>query len=81
MILKSSFDARWARGPFLNRAGIAEYARSRIAAYSIKAPGPEAIAKGLSGGNQQKLIVAREVDNGRRLIIFDQPTRALTSGR
>jgi simple sugar transport system ATP-binding protein len=80
MVLKSSFDAKWRRGPFLDRGGIAEYARSRIEAYSIKASGPEAIAKGLSGGNQQKLIVAREVDNGKRLLIFDQPTRGLDLG-
>jgi simple sugar transport system ATP-binding protein len=80
MILKSSFDAKWAKWPFLDRRGIALYARSRIEAYSIKASGPEAIAKGLSGGNQQKLIVAREVDNGRRLIVFDQPTRGLDLG-
>ncbi|MGA2548122.1 MAG: ABC transporter ATP-binding protein [Rectinemataceae bacterium] len=80
MILKSSFEPRWAKGPFLDRWGIAEYARTKIEAYSIKAPGPEAIVKGLSGGNQQKLVVAREVDNGRRLIVFDQPTRGLDLG-
>jgi simple sugar transport system ATP-binding protein len=80
MMLKSSFSARWRKGMFLNRPGIAAYAKAKSEAYSIKTPGPEAIVKGLSGGNQQKLIVAREMDNGSRLIIFDQPTRGLDLG-
>lgn len=80
MILKSSFDAKWRKGLFLSRARIAEYAKTKSDAYSIKTPGPEAVVKGLSGGNQQKLIVAREMDNGTKLIIFDQPTRGLDLG-
>jgi simple sugar transport system ATP-binding protein len=80
MILKSSFDARWKAGPLLRLKRIDEYTNSKIEAFSIKAPGPEATVKGLSGGNQQKLIVAREVDKGERLIVFDQPTRGLDLG-
>jgi simple sugar transport system ATP-binding protein len=80
MILKSSFDAKWKTGPFLKLRRINDYAKSKIDAYSIKAPGPDIVVKGLSGGNQQKLIVAREVDNGERLIVFDQPTRGLDLG-
>ena len=80
MILKSSFDSKWKTGPFLNLKLINEYAKSKIDAYSIKAPGPDALVKELSGGNQQKLIVAREVDIGTRLILFDQPTRGLDLG-
>jgi ABC-type uncharacterized transport system ATPase subunit len=80
MILKSSYDARWKKWWLLDRPRIAKYAASKIEAYSIKAPGPDTVVKELSGGNQQKLIVAREVDNGARLIIFDQPTRGLDLG-
>ncbi len=80
MILKSSYDARWRRQPFLDRVRIREYAKSRIDAYSIKTPGPEAFVRGLSGGNQQKVVVAREVDKGTKLILFDQPTRGLDLG-
>jgi general nucleoside transport system ATP-binding protein len=80
MILKSSFGPRWSRGAFLDLKRIAAHARAAIDAYSIKATGPEAIAKGLSGGNQQKLVVAREVEGGTRLIVFDQPTRGLDLG-
>ena len=80
MILKSSYDAKWKKWRLLDRPRIAKYAASQIQAYSIKAPGPDTVVKELSGGNQQKLIVAREVDNGTRLIIFDQPTRGLDLG-
>jgi simple sugar transport system ATP-binding protein len=80
MILKSSFGKVWRRGPFLDLRRIAASARKAIEDYSIKAPGPEALAKGLSGGNQQKLVVAREVEGSRRLIIFNQPTRGLDLG-
>jgi simple sugar transport system ATP-binding protein len=80
MILKSSHDRRWSRWRLLDRSRMAGYAAAAIRAYSIKAPGPGTVARELSGGNQQKLIVAREVDTGTRLIIFDQPTRGLDLG-
>jgi ABC-type uncharacterized transport system ATPase subunit len=80
LLLKSSHAAAWRRGPFLDLARISAYARAQSDAYSIKTPGPDAVVKGLSGGNQQKLIVAREIDIGTRLIVFDQPTRGLDLG-
>lgn len=80
MLLKSSYDKKWKHWKLLDRSRVASYTASRIRAYSIKAPGPGALVKELSGGNQQKLIVAREVDCGTRLIIFDQPTRGLDLG-
>ena len=46
----------------------------------IKAPDHTVTAGSLSGGNQQKMVVAREVDMGDKLIIFDQPTRGLDLG-
>ncbi|HUI71479.1 MAG TPA: ABC transporter ATP-binding protein, partial [Spirochaetia bacterium] len=80
MILKTSYDSKWQKRPFLDRVLIRRYAQGRIDAYSIKTPGPEAVVRGLSGGNQQKVVVAREVDNGTKLIVFDQPTRGLDLG-
>jgi len=80
MMLKSSYDKKWRRHGLLDRARAARFAAGRIQAYSIKAPGPEAKVQELSGGNQQKLIVAREVEAGSRLIVFDQPTRGLDLG-
>jgi simple sugar transport system ATP-binding protein len=80
MMLKKSFDKQWQSKGFLNRKKINAYATKAIEDYRIKAPGPEAAAKGLSGGNQQKVVVAREVGCGERVIVFDQPTRGLDLG-
>lgn len=55
-------------------------ANELIADYSIKAPGCEAKASTLSGGNQQKFIVAREIDRNPELLIADQPTRGVDVG-
>ncbi len=52
----------------------------KILTYDIKATGPDAVARSLSGGNQQKVVLAREVDLGSKVIVFDQPTRGLDLG-
>ena len=48
--------------------------------YDVRAPGPNSLARELSGGNQQKVIVGREVEFCGDFIIFDQPTRGLDLG-
>ena len=48
--------------------------------FEIKAPGPDAQIRGLSGGNQQKVILAREVGNAGEMLVMDQPTRGLDLG-
>lgn len=80
MMLKTSYDKKWLKNGFIDKNVLDSYTETAIKEYEIKAPGPDAAAKGLSGGNQQKVIVAREVDNGKKLIIFDQPTRGLDLG-
>jgi simple sugar transport system ATP-binding protein len=80
MILKKSFDKRWRKYGLFDRKRIHDYAVRAIEDYQIKTPGPDALAKGLSGGNQQKVVLAREVDCGEKVIIFDQPTRGLDLG-
>jgi simple sugar transport system ATP-binding protein len=80
MILKKSFSRRWLKHGLFDRKRIYDYAAKAIADYRIKAPGPGGLARGLSGGNQQKVALAREVDCGEKLIIFDQPTRGLDLG-
>lgn len=80
MMLKESFNKKWFRNKLIDNNALKDYTNSIIKEYEVKAPGAEAIAKGLSGGNQQKVIVAREVNNGSKLIIFNQPTRGLDLG-
>lgn len=80
MMLKSSFDPAWLRHSLIDIKKLNAYTEEKIREYEIKATGPEALARSLSGGNQQKVILAREVDMGREAIVFDQPTRGLDLG-
>jgi simple sugar transport system ATP-binding protein len=78
--LKSSFSKSYRVGGFMDRRKMTRYAMKKISDYSIKTGGVDALAKEMSGGNQQKVVVAREVDKGSRLIVFNQPTRGLDLG-
>lgn len=73
-------DTRWAAGWFLNMRAISEHARRVIAEYNIKASGPDASVRFLSGGNLQKLVLARAIGRLPRLLIAVQPTRGLDVG-
>ena len=72
--------------PAFYQHGAMDYGKLRalteefIAEYSVVAPGPEAKAKNLSGGNLQKLILARVLSRKPRLIIADLPTQGLDIG-
>lgn len=69
------------RGRFgLNYPKIREHARRLIKDYDVRTPNENVEARSLSGGNQQKLIVAREVDRDPSLCIAAQPTRGLDVG-
>ncbi|AET70816.1 ATPase component of uncharacterized ABC-type transporter [Desulfosporosinus orientis DSM 765] len=80
MMLKSSYAKKWNNYGFINQKALNQYTAQEIEEYAIKAPSGETIVRGLSGGNQQKVILAREVDNGEKVIVFDQPTRGLDLG-
>lgn len=74
----------FSRFGFLDRARIRENAEARIRALDIRPPDPTALARGLSGGNQQKVVVARElhISGGRsfRVLLCAQPTRGVDVG-
>jgi ABC-type uncharacterized transport system ATPase subunit len=64
----------------LDHAAMAKTSDSRLREYGVNAPRPELPAHALSGGNQQKVIVARELSRGPRLILACNPTRGLDIG-
>ncbi len=65
------------KGPLLNYAEAERFAVRSMAEYDVRAAGPYARARTLSGGNQQKAIVAREVQRDPQVLIAAQPTRGL----
>jgi simple sugar transport system ATP-binding protein len=67
-------------GLLLNSAVIEERARRLVSEYDVRPPNIALPARALSGGNQQKLIVAREFDIKPRLILVSQPTRGVDIG-
>ncbi|WP_436639820.1 ABC transporter ATP-binding protein [Microbaculum sp. FT89] len=65
---------------FLRRQPIRARALDAIRDYDVRCPGPDAPARLLSGGNIQKLILARVLDRSPRVILANQPTRGLDVG-
>ncbi len=76
---------RYQRQPFatrgvMQRDAIAEHAREQVRAYDIRTPSVDTACGSLSGGNQQKVVVARELSEDLRLLLVSQPTRGLDVG-
>ncbi|MBA2348561.1 MAG: ABC transporter ATP-binding protein [Solirubrobacterales bacterium] len=57
-----------------------ERARKLLAEYDVRGGAPETKARALSGGNQQKVVIAREIDGNPELLVAAQPTRGLDVG-
>jgi ABC-type uncharacterized transport system ATPase subunit len=70
----------FARAGMLDQKAMRQRAEAAIAAYDIRCPGPDAEARLLSGGNVQKLILARVLERSPRVILANQPTRGLDVG-
>jgi len=80
VILKNYRKATIAKGPFIDSQATAEFADRLIAEYSVTAPGRSHKTGLLSGGNQQKLLLARELSGKPRLIVAVHPTRGVDIG-
>jgi simple sugar transport system ATP-binding protein len=59
---------------------LVEHARRLISEFDVRGGSPETPAASLSGGNQQKVILAREIDRDPRILVAAQPTRGLDVG-
>ena len=73
-------DDRFSNKGFLRFNGFQTHAQEAIDAFDIRCSGPDAPARLLSGGNMQKLILARVLENEPKLILANQPTRGLDVG-
>jgi simple sugar transport system ATP-binding protein len=80
LILTSYHRRPYSRGILRDEAAIERTAKERIEAFDIRTPSADLKASTLSGGNQQKVIVAREFARDLRLLVLDQPTRGLDVG-
>ena len=80
LVLTDYYRPPYARGIIRNDDAIEERGAAAVKEYDIRTPSAMVLAGTLSGGNQQKLIVAREFDGDRRLLVLDQPTRGLDIG-
>ena len=70
----------FAKGAALDLEAVTTYAEQRVAEYDVRTPSVEAAASTLSGGNQQKVVLARELSRPLRLLVVAQPTRGLDVG-
>ncbi|HST99975.1 MAG TPA: ABC transporter ATP-binding protein [Geodermatophilus sp.] len=68
------------KGPFIDRRGARADTARIMREYDVRAPGPDTLAIALSGGNQQKLIVGREMSAQPRLLVAAHPTRGVDVG-
>ncbi|MEJ7634155.1 ABC transporter ATP-binding protein [Aeromicrobium sp.] len=73
-------EAPNARGPWINRSGARKDTSRIMQDYDVRAPGIDTPARALSGGNQQKLIVGREMSGDPVLLIASHPTRGVDVG-
>lgn len=81
LVLKSYHREPFSRKGILNREKAEEYGEKLMENYDIRSgQGTKTVVRSMSGGNQQKAIIAREVELDSSLIIFVQPTRGLDIG-
>lgn len=81
LVLQQYFEKDFQHGGFLNNTAIYDYANQLINNYDIRSgEGADTITRSMSGGNQQKAIVAREISKKPDILLAVQPTRGLDVG-
>jgi simple sugar transport system ATP-binding protein len=80
LVLSRHDQPPFARGTWLVFQAILDEARRLIKSFDIRTPSPEVKISTLSGGNQQKTVIARELSRPVRLVVAAQPTRGLDVG-
>jgi simple sugar transport system ATP-binding protein len=80
LVLSTYYRPPFAQGLVIDNEAVDEFGRKAIAEYDVRTPSEYVLAAKLSGGNQQKLIVAREFSRPSKLVVAAQPTRGLDVG-
>lgn len=80
LILSTFSDPPYTSGVSLDEPAIDEHARELITRFDVRTPGEHTRASALSGGNQQKVVVAREFSRPNKLLVAAQPTRGVDVG-
>lgn len=81
MVLQRYWDTEFQKGGFIRQGAVRTYAERLIEQYDVRSgQGPITVARSMSGGNQQKAIIAREIDKDPDLLVAVQPTRGLDVG-
>ena len=73
-------EPRFGRGPFLSRRAVLADAARKMADYDVRPAAPRLKTANFSGGNQQKIVLAREMERGPRIVLCGQPTRGVDIG-
>lgn len=74
------WDPQFQSGLFMNNAAIKEDAAGKMERFDVRPPNPRLMAKNFSGGNQQKIVVAREIERDPDILLVGQPTRGVDIG-
>ena len=81
LVLQRYFEPEFTKSGFLRRNNIRKQAEKMIEEYDIRSgQGPITVSRSMSGGNQQKAIIAREIEKEPGLLVAVQPTRGLDVG-
>jgi simple sugar transport system ATP-binding protein len=80
LILDRSGDKAFVSGGTIRRGVLDDFAKARIAEYDIRTQGADVPAGTLSGGNQQKVVIAREMSRDLKILVAAQPTRGVDVG-
>lgn len=80
LVLNQYYQTPFSRGPVMNKDEIAENGVRLVKEFDVRTPSIETHASKLSGGNKQKVIVAREFSRPVKLLIANQPTRGIDVG-
>ena len=81
IVLQRYYEPEFQKNGFIKRDAVREYANKIIDQYDVRSgQGAITIARSMSGGNQQKAIVGREIDKNHKLLVAVQPTRGMDVG-